>query len=117
MVREQITQEADGETMTPSNMQRIVTLLARLGAAHGLRQVPLALEDITSLTQDLVLDNALGTLHTDAIIGDFYVDDPQTGRASPLALQPQSQSCRARDDCISTQSSVLSTQSFAGHYG
>lgn len=46
LVREQITQEADGETMTPSNMQLMVTLLARLGAAHGLRQVPLTLEDI-----------------------------------------------------------------------
>ena len=42
-IREQITQEADGETMTLSNMQLIVTLLARLGAAHGLRQVPLTL--------------------------------------------------------------------------
>jgi hypothetical protein len=82
MVREQITQEADGETMTPSNMQLVVTLLARLGAAHSLRQVPFTLEDIAALTQTLVLDNALGTLRTDAIIGDFYVDDPQTGRAS-----------------------------------
>jgi hypothetical protein len=90
LVREQITQEADGETATPSNMQLVVTLLARLGAAHGLRQVPLTLEDITSLTQALVLENALATLHTDAIIGDFHVDDPETGRASVLgaALQP-----------------------------
>jgi hypothetical protein len=84
MVREQITQEADGETMTPSNMQLIVTLLARLGAAHGLRQVPLTLEDIVSLTQALVLENALTTLHMDAVIGNFYVDDPATGRASVL---------------------------------
>lgn len=76
MVRAQITQEADGETMTPSTMQRIVTLQARLGAAHGLRQVPLTLEDITSLTQILVLENALTTLHTDAVIGAFHVDDP-----------------------------------------
>jgi hypothetical protein len=84
MVREQITQEADGETMTPSTMQLIVTLLARLGAAHGLRQVPVTLEDIVSLTQALVLDNALTTLHTDAVIGAFHVDDPATGRASVL---------------------------------
>jgi len=84
MVREQITQEVDGETMTPSNMQLMVTLLARLGAAHGLRQVPLTLEDIIRLTQVLVLENALTTLHTDAVIGNFYVDDPQTGRASVL---------------------------------
>ena len=46
MVRAQITQEADGETMTPSTMQLIVTLLARLGAAHGLRQVPLTREEM-----------------------------------------------------------------------
>ena len=84
MVREQITQEEDGETATPSNMQLVVTLLARLGAAHGLRQVPFTLEDITSLTQALVLENALTTLHTDAVIGAFPVDDPQTGRASVL---------------------------------
>ena len=54
MVREQITQEEDGETMTPSTMQLVVILLARLGAAHGLPQVPLTLEDITRLTQALV---------------------------------------------------------------
>jgi len=89
LVREQITQEADGETMTPSNMQLIVTLLARLGAAHGLRQVPLTLEDIIRLTQTLVLENALGTLQTDAVIGDFYVDDPATGRASVLGAALQ----------------------------
>jgi hypothetical protein len=89
MVREQITQEADGETMTPSNMQLIVTLLARLGAAHGLRQVPFTLEDIVALTQALVLENALGTLQTDAVIGDFYVDDPATGRASVLGAALQ----------------------------
>jgi hypothetical protein len=84
MVREQITQEADGETMTPSNMQLIVTLIARLGAAHGLRQVPVTLEDIVALTQALVLENALLILRTDAVIGDFHVEDPETGRASVL---------------------------------
>ena len=89
MVREQITQEADGETMTPSNMQLMVTLLARLGAAHGLRQVPLTLEDIIRLTQALVLEHALTTLHTDAVIGAFHVDDPQTGRASVLGAALQ----------------------------
>jgi len=89
MVREQITQEADGETMTSSNMQLIVTLLARLGAAHGLRQVPFTLEDIATLTQTLVLENALGTLQTDAVISKFYVDDPQTGRASVLGAALQ----------------------------
>ena len=88
-VREQITQETDGETMTPSNMQLVVILLARLGAAHGLRQVPLTLEDITRLTQALVLENALTTLHTDAVIGAFHVDDPETGRASVLGAALQ----------------------------
>jgi hypothetical protein len=89
MVRAQITQEADGETMTPSTMQLVVTLLARLGAAHGLRQVPFTLEDIIALTQALVLENALTTLHTDAVIGNFYVDDPATGRASVLGAALQ----------------------------
>ena len=89
MVREQITQEADGETMTPSTMQLIVTLLARLCAAHGLRQVPFTLEDIVALTRALVLENALGTLQTDAVIGDVDVDDPATGRASVLGAALQ----------------------------
>jgi hypothetical protein len=84
LVREQITQEADGETMTPSTMQLIVTVIARLGAAHGLRQVPFTLEDIVALTQALVLDNALTTLHTDAVIGNFHVDDAATGPAGVL---------------------------------
>ncbi len=79
MVREQITQEEDGETMTPSNMQLVVTLLARLGAAHGLRQVPVTLEEVVALTQALVLEHALTTLHTEAVMGAFYVDDPRPG--------------------------------------
>jgi len=89
MVREQITQEADGETMTPSTMQLVVTLLARLGAAHGLRQVPVTLEEVVALTQALVLENALTTLHTDAVIGAFSVDDPATGRARVLGAALQ----------------------------
>ena len=89
LVRAQITQEADGETMTPSTMQLVVTLLARLGAAHGLRRVPLTLEDIIRLTQALVLEHALTTLHTDAVIGAFHVDDPETGRARLLGAALQ----------------------------
>jgi len=46
--------------------------------------VPFTLEDIGTLTQALVLENALVTLHTDAVIGAFQVDDPQTGRARLL---------------------------------
>ena len=89
MVLEQITQAEDGETATPSTMQLIVTLLARLGAAHRLRRVPFTLEDIATLTQALVLEHALGTLRTDAIIGDFHVDDPETGRTGPLGAALQ----------------------------
>ena len=89
MVREQITQEADGETATPTTMQLVVTLLARLGAAHSLRRVPLTLEDITRLTQALVLEHALTTLHTDAVIGAFHGDDPETGRTSVLGAALQ----------------------------
>ena len=89
MVLEQITQEEDGETATPSTMQLVVTLLTRLGAAHGLRRVLFTLDDIATLTQALVLENALVTLHTDAVIGAFHVDDSQTGRASPLGTALQ----------------------------
>jgi hypothetical protein len=39
--------------------------------------------------QALVLENALATLHTDAIIGDFHVDAPETGRASVLGAALQ----------------------------
>ena len=70
-------------------MQLMVTLLARRGAAHGLRQVPFTLEDILRLTQALVLEHALTTLHTDAVIGAFQVDDPQTGRARVLGAALQ----------------------------
>ena len=89
MVREQITQDEDGETATPPNMQIVVTLLARMGAVHSLRRVPFTLEDIATLTQALVLENALAALHTDAVIGASTVDDPQTGRASPLGAALQ----------------------------
>jgi len=89
MVRAQITQEADGETMTPSTMPLVVTLLARLGAAHALRRVPFTLDDIATLPPALVLENALATLHTDALIDAVQVDDPQTGRASVLGAALQ----------------------------
>ena len=89
MVVEQITQEADGETATPPNMQLVVTLLARLGAAHGLRRVPFTVDDIATLTQALVLENALTTLHTDAVIGTFQVEAPEPARASLLGAALQ----------------------------
>ena len=89
MVREQITQEEDGETATPSTMQLVVALLARLGAAHGLRQVPFTVDDIATLTQALVLENALTTLHTDAVIGVFQVEAPEFARARLLGAALQ----------------------------
>ena len=89
MVREQITQEEDGETATPSTMQLVVALLARLGAAHGLRQVPFTVDDIATLTQALVLENALTTLHTDAVIGVFQVEAPELARARLLGAELQ----------------------------
>src|SRR5712691_393406 len=64
----QIDAEVDGETATTTNFAMVVTLMARLGAAHGLRRVPLSMEDAVTLTQALVLDKALAALHTDALI-------------------------------------------------
>jgi len=80
----QIDEERDGDTATTTNFAMVVTLMARLGAAHGLRCVPLAMADAVTMTQALVLEKALRTLSTDALIDDAHVDDPQTGRASPL---------------------------------
>src|SRR5262249_31955569 len=71
------------------NFAIVVTLMARLGAAHGLRCVPLAMADAVTLTQALVLEKALVTLHTDARMGAEAGDVPQPGPASPrgAALQ------------------------------
>src|SRR6266436_10251362 len=80
----QIDEDVDGDTATTTNFAMVVTLMARLGAAHGLRCVPLAMVDAVTVTQALVLEKALVILHTDAVLGDSHVDDPQTGRASPL---------------------------------
>jgi len=85
----QIDEEADGDTATTTNFAMVVTLMARLGAAHGLRCVPLAMADAVTMTQALVLEKALATFRTDALIGDSHVDDPQTGRASPLGAALQ----------------------------
>ena len=80
----QIDEERDGDTATTTNFAMVVTLMARLGAAHGLRCVPRAMADAVTMTQALVLEKALVILHTDAVLGDSHVDDPQTGRARPL---------------------------------
>jgi len=86
----QIDVETDGDTATTTNFAMVVTLMARLGAAHGLRYVPLAMADAVTLTQALVLEKALVTLQTDARMGDEAVDVPQTGQTSPLGAAVQS---------------------------
>jgi hypothetical protein len=80
----QIDEETDGDTATTTNFAMVVMLMARLGAAHGLRCVPLAMADAVTMTQALVLEKALATLGTDAFSGDWHVDAPPTGWASPL---------------------------------
>ena len=85
MVLEQITEE-DSEVTTTTNMQIICTFMARLGAAHGLQSVPITLDDVAAMTQALVLDRALATLRTTAVIGDYAIHEPALGlaHASPL---------------------------------
>ena len=85
----QIDAEIDGDTATTTNFAMVVTLIARLGTAHGLRCVPLAMADAVTLTQALVLEKALLTLRLDALIDDAHVDDPPPGSASPLGTALQ----------------------------
>jgi hypothetical protein len=46
----QIDEATDGETATTTNFAMVVTLMARLGAAHGLRCVPLVMADAVTMT-------------------------------------------------------------------
>jgi len=85
----QIDVETDGDTATTTNFAMVVTLMARLGAAHGLRCVPLAMADAVTLTQALVLEKALVTLQTDARMGEEAGEVPQTGPTSPLGAALQ----------------------------
>src|SRR5262249_61469729 len=85
----EIDGEGDGHPATTTNFAIVVTLMARLGAAHGLRCVPLAMADAVTLTQALVLEKALVTLHTDARMGAEAGDVPQPGPASPLGAALQ----------------------------
>src|SRR2546422_867620 len=78
-----------GDTATTINFAMVVTLMARLGAAHGLRGVPLAMADAVTLTQALVLEKALVTLQTDARMGEEAGEVPQTGPTSPLGAALQ----------------------------
>ena len=85
----QIDEATDGETATTMNFAMVVTLMARLGAAHGLRCVPLAMADAVTLTEALVRDKARVALPPDARMGDEAVDVPQTGGGSPLGAALQ----------------------------
>ena len=85
----QIDEEVDGDTATTTNFAMVVTLMARLGAAHGQRCVPLAMADAVTLTQALVLEKALVTLQTDARLGAEAGDVPQPGPTSPLGAALQ----------------------------
>ena len=84
-VMEHIEEDEDGETVTSTNIAMVVLLMARLGYAHGLRRVPIRLEDAVMMTKALVLDHALATLRTAALIGEYAMDDPALGvGASPF---------------------------------
>ena len=85
----QIDAERDGDTATPTNFAMVVTLMARLGTARGLRCVPLAMADAVTVTQALVLEKALLTLRLDARSDDAPVDDPPPRGASPLGTALQ----------------------------
>ena len=85
----QIDEATDGETATTMNFAMVVTLMARLGAAHGLRCVPLAMADAVTLTEALVRDKARMALPPDARRGDEALDVPQTGGGSPLGAALQ----------------------------
>ena len=85
----QIDVERDGDTATTTNFAMVVTLMARLGTARGLRCVPLAMADAVTVTQALVLEKALLTLRLDALSDDAPVDDPPPRGASPLGTALQ----------------------------
>lgn len=86
---EQIEAEEDGETATLTNFPLVVTLMARLGSAHGLRPIPITMEDTVTMTQALVLDKALATLRMSAVLGESSIDGPSMGCASPLGAALQ----------------------------
>ena len=85
----QSDEEVEGDTATTTHVAMVVTRMARLGAARGWRCVPLAMADAVTVTQALVLEQALVTLRMDALSGASHVDVPQTGRATPLGAALQ----------------------------
>jgi hypothetical protein len=85
-----IEEEAEGETATKTNLIIVTILMARLGYAHGVSRVPISMDDAAVMTQALVLDRALATLQTSAIIGRYAMDDPALGaHASPFGAALQ----------------------------
>ena len=63
----------------------VTILMARLGYAHGVHRVPISMDDAVLMTKALVLDRALATLQTSAIIGAYAMDDAALGaNASPF---------------------------------
>lgn len=81
---EQIEAEEDGETATLANFPLVVTLMMRLGSAHGLRPMPITMEDTVTMTPALVLDKALATLRMSAVFGESSM-----GCARPLCAALQ----------------------------
>lgn len=81
---EQIEAEEDGETATLAYFPLVVTLMARLDSARGLRPVPITMEDTVTMTQALVLDKALATLRMSAVLGESSM-----GCARPLCATLQ----------------------------
>lgn len=81
-VAEHIEEEEGGETATSTNLVIVTILMARLGYAHGVHRVPISMEDAALMTKALVLDRALATLQTAAIIGPYAMDDPALGAAA-----------------------------------
>ncbi len=89
-VAEHIEEEEEGETVTRTNLVIVTILMARLGYAHSVHRVPISMDDAVLMTTALVLDRALATLQTGALIGPYAMDDPALGvGASPFGAALQ----------------------------